>query len=176
MTRKVKVEGLRELDQALGELARRGTARTMLYRVLFKAAAPIDAAWRAKAPVDKGHLHRSGGIQKSATQDFNRAYSSVLSVGGDKAEAVKAGRAAQRANASGRAFAELVLGPGRNPQAVLQEFGTAHHPPQPFMRPAWDETQDVALEIIKDELTLEIFEATLRLSRRAARARSKAGS
>jgi HK97 gp10 family phage protein len=163
-----KVEGLADLDRALGELTK-ATARNTLYRVLTRAAAPMDAAWRQDAPIRLGRLKRSGGIQKTALADFNKAYSTTLRGGGDKASAVAAGRAAQRENASGRAFAEIVVGPGPNPQAIQQEFGNSHNAAQPFARPAWDDTKDRALDIVKSELGGEIDKAAKRLAKKAAK-------
>lgn len=166
----IKIEGLKELDAALGDMSK-ATARNVLYRVLNKAAKPLDEAWRANAPVLTGALKRSGGIQKAGAVDFNAAYSATLSAGGTSDEAVAAGREAQRN--SDRSFAEIVVGPGKNPQAITQEFGTEHHPPQAFFRPAWEANESGILETIKTDLKAEIDKAAARAARKAAKLAAK---
>ncbi len=42
---------------------------------------------------------------------------------------------------------------------VYQEFGTVHHGPQPFMRPALDQGKGQAIEAMKKRLTLRIEKA-----------------
>ena len=61
------------------------------------------------------------------------------------------------------------MGPGRHPQAHLQEFGARHHGPQAFMRPAWDGGKDDLLTGIGDDLWSEIDKAAKRAARKAAR-------
>jgi CheY-like chemotaxis protein len=80
--------------------------------------------------------------------------------------AVQAMRAIRRASES---LVELYVGPGQHPQAITQEFGTSFHPPQPFMRPAWDQTQRPMIEDIKRELWADIQRTAARAARRAAR-------
>lgn len=172
MAELVTLEGFSELDEALGELPR-ATARNILYKALFLAAEPIDDAWRAEAPFLTGHLKDSGGVTKAGAADFNKAYSATLSAGGDQASAVAAGREAQ--SSSDRAFAEIVVGPGRNPQAIMQEFGTHDNHAQPFLTPAWEGNKTKALDTIKEFLTIEIAKAAARMARKAARLIAKSG-
>ena len=54
----VSVSGLKELDQALGELPK-ATARNVLKRTLAKAAEPIVAEAKQHAPVATGRLRDS---------------------------------------------------------------------------------------------------------------------
>src|SRR5262245_20653798 len=54
----VKVEGLREIKDALNELPK-ATAKNVMLRVLKTWAEPIADAARQLAPVDKGDLKRS---------------------------------------------------------------------------------------------------------------------
>ena len=56
------------------------------------------------------------------------------------------------------------------PQAVMQEFGTEHHGPQPFLRPAWDGGKMRMLSGIKRDLWAEIKRAADRVARKRARA------
>lgn len=163
------VRGLRELDRALGELPKR-TAKAVLRRTLIKAAEPIAEAARGHVPVDKGHLKRSITVttRPPANADAgNRAYSQTLRGGGTRAEARQALQEARTTDPA--AFAEVFVGPGRHPQAIMQEYGTVHHGPQPYLRPAFDAHATTALEIIRAELGAEIAKSARRIASRRSR-------
>lgn len=145
--RTVAVSGLRELDKALGEL-KASTAKGVLRRVGKKALQPFDEAWRAKAPRLSGKLAESGNVGSGLTRS-------------------------QRKQQERRSSVEVFAGPGPDPEAVQQEFGNVNHPPQPFMRPAWAETQDQVLDIVANELGDEIQKTAERAARRALRAKAK---
>lgn len=145
---KVRVEGLRELDQALGQL-KASTAKGVLRRVGRAALEPFDEAWRVKAPHLSHTLQESGGVGSKLTRT-------------------------QRAAVERESFVEVHAGPGPNPQAVQQEFGNRQHPAQPFIRPAWEETKDQVLENVKTGLGEEIAKTVARAAKRAAKAAVKA--
>lgn len=145
----VKVDGLKDLDRALGELPK-AAGKAVLRRVARKALEPFDKAWRAKAPHLTGQLEESGGISTKLTKRqarLNRKRDDKSSI-------------------------EMFSGPN-NPAAVPQEFGTVDQSAQPFMRPAWDETQDETLAIVKTELGTEITKTADRIARKAARLAAK---
>lgn len=50
---------------------------------------------------------------------------------------------------------EVYAGPGALPQAITEEFGTAHEAPHPYMRPAWDAEQGTSIERIAESLEAE---------------------
>src|SRR5690606_41921919 len=54
----VKIEGLKELDRALGQLPK-SAAKATLRKVLKEAAEPVARLARQKAPKDEYHLHES---------------------------------------------------------------------------------------------------------------------
>jgi HK97 gp10 family phage protein len=139
----VKVEGLREVDAALGQLGK-ATGRNVMRRVAVARLQPIAEDMRDKAPVDQSDL-RDSIIVTTKNPKRNRKRSQV----------------------------EAHAGPGRHPQAHLQEFGTQHHGPQPFVRPAWDAGKDELLEGIADDLWTEIEKAAARQARKAARLAAK---
>jgi HK97 gp10 family phage protein len=170
------VEGLRELDAALGELPK-ATARNVLKRVLTKAAEPIAADARNLAPVDSGQLRDSIAISARVKNKAGSSeFAAVLRGGGTKADAVKAMRDARRA-AGGGSFAEVHVGPDvKAPHAHWQEFGTGHHDMQPFMRPAWERNKNGLMPSIRSDLWSEIERAARRLARRKARAAAKAAA
>ncbi len=144
--RTVKVEGLRELDRALGELPK-ATARAALQRTLKKAAQPVKAAMKAKAP--------------KLTHDLEESI-----VDGTKLTR----RQARMVKKDGKDFATRHVG-SSNPAAIPQEFGTFKESAQPFARPAWAATQDEALDIIKRELGGEIMKSARRLAIKQTRGR-----
>lgn len=139
----VKVEGLREVDAALGQLGK-ATGRNVMRRVAVARLQPIAEDMRDKAPVDQSDL-RDSIIVTTKNPKRNRKRSQV----------------------------EAHAGPGRHPQAHLQEFGTQHHGPHPFVRPAWDAGKDELLEGIADDLWTEIEKAAARQARKAARLAAK---
>lgn len=147
-TFKVRVEGLRELDAALGQLPK-AVAKGVLRRVGIKALKPFDEAWRRKAPRDSGDLAESGGVGTKLTRRQARL-------------------ARASARAGGKDFVEIYAGPN-NAAAVPQEFGTITQSAQPFVRPAWDATHMQVLDGIKRDLGAEIDKTAKRAARRAAK-------
>lgn len=143
MATTVKVEGLRELEQALLELPK-ATSRNVMKRTLLKAGRPIEAEAERLAPVLSGHLRKSIAV------------SSKLSRRQKKAQRVLKD-------------SEVEVFIGSSSLGVLQEFGTAHHGPQPFMRPAWHGHKMRALETIKEDMWTEIDKAAKRLAKKAAK-------
>lgn len=142
----VKLEGFKELDVALGELPK-ATARNVLRRVLRKAAEPVLAAMEAKAP--RGETGRTAE---------SLAISNSLNA---------ANRRDQKRE--GKAFAEVYVGSRRGSAAQFAEYGTVKQPPQPYLRPGWEATQDEALKTISEELGSEIDKAAKRLARKRAK-------
>jgi len=170
----LKVEGLRELDAALGQLTR-ATARGVLRRVLVKAGQPIATAASALAPIDTGEL--AGSIEVSSkikNTVGNAEFAAVLRDGGSRQEAVAALRGARRAAAGSGSFAEVHVGPTRAKskraaiKRIVTEFGSVKQSPRPYMRPAWAQKKGEALEVIKRELGGEIDKAAKRAAKRAA--------
>ena len=150
MAESFKVEGLRDLENALRELPKT-TARATLVRTGKKALQPFLQAVKAKAPRAEGNLAESYVIGGNA-QLTRRQKSS--------------------AKKEGKFFAEVHAGTS-NPAGVPQEFGTVNHAAQPHGRPAWDQTQDEALVIFQTEIWTDIEKTAARLARRAARLAAK---
>lgn len=146
----VKIEGFAELDRALAELPK-ATARNTLQRVLKKAAEPTLDRMAGGAPKLTGALEHS----------IIMGPSSKLT-----------SRQKRDAKKEGKHFAEIHVGTS-DPAGQFQEFGTFKEPAQPFARPAWEETNDRALETIKTELGTEIEKRAARLARKAARLAAK---
>ncbi len=139
----VRVEGLREVDAALGQLGK-ATGRNVMRRVAVARLEPMAEEMRRRAPVDQTDLRDSIAVTTKRPKG-HRKQSEV----------------------------EAYAGPGRHPQAHLQEFGTQHHGPQPFARPAWDQGKDALLDGIADDLWSEISKAAARQAKKAARLAAK---
>ena len=149
----VSVEGLRELDVALGELPK-ATGKNVLRRVLRNAGESIAEDMRALAPDAPG---------SSPKRDLRS------SIGVSTKLSKRQARAHRKMFRDDRSAVEVFVGAGPLPHPHLQEFGTMHHAPQPFARPAWDANKSNALEIIKSELGKEIMKAAQRLAKKRAK-------
>ncbi len=159
----VRVEGLREIDAALGQLGK-ATGRNVMRRVAVARLEPMAEDARRLAPDDPNTKGRDLTKSIAVSTRVNK---------------VKRGRAANKAARAGKAEVEAHMGPagigkrGAPPQGVWQEFGTKNHPPQPFMRPAWDGGKDKLLDGIADDLWAEVNKAAARLAKKAARLAAK---
>jgi HK97 gp10 family phage protein len=151
MVIKVHVEGLAEVQTALRQLPD-STAKAVLRRVGRKRLEPVANKARELVPVGMGELRDSIAVSTRLTR-----------------------RQRGKHTKDGIDDVEVFAGAGPHPQAHLQEFGTEHHGPQPFMRPAWDSEKEGVFAGIKQDLWEEIEKAAARLARKAARAAAKAG-
>lgn len=178
MKTSVKVEGLKELDEALGELSK-GVARGVLRRALIKAAEPMHAAAVRNAPEDTGALKRSISLSSKIDNRAGKAeYAAVMKAGGSRAQATMALRDARRAKGSGESFAEVFMGPVKGTKraaikAMVQEFGSRKQAAQSYMRPAFDAEAQNVINNIKDELSTEIDKSVKRAAAKAKRLATK---
>lgn len=164
---KMQVEGLREMQDALAELPKR-TSKAVLRRALIKGGKPIADAATANAPVLNNVLAPSINVTTKMPKGHNPGKAAF-------AKAMRSGAGVQAARSAARdanrvappAFAEAFVGPGRMPQAHMQEFGTETNPAQPYMRPAWDAQKGNALATVTRELVVEIKAAVERARRKA---------
>lgn len=147
-----KIEGLKELDAALGELPR-ATGKNVLRRVLRKTGETMAGDMEAMAPRLTGALQVSIGVGTKLSRRQAALHRKMFK--------------------SDRASVEMFVGAGSNPQAITQEFGTFNQPPQPFARPAWDGNKEWMLRTIKGDLADEIMKSARRLARKRARAAAK---
>jgi hypothetical protein len=138
----VKVD-FKGADQALGQL-KESTAKNVLRRTGRLSLAVFDEEWRDRAPHWSGDLEASGGVGSKLT-------------------------ASQRAEHERESFVEVFAGPGPHPQAIQQEFGNIHQPPQPYFRPAWEATKDLVLQAVVENLGGEILKSAQRAAARTRR-------
>lgn len=140
-----RVDGLKELEAALKELPR-ATAKNVMKRSLMKAAAPVATTGSALAPVLTGALQRHVKVGGTLTRR-------------------------QKSRFPKQSAVEVYAGVSNSlPQGHLQEFGTFDQPPQPFLRPAWEQHKMAVLETIKSLTWDEIAKAAARLAKKRARA------
>ena len=135
MSVKFKVKGLRELERNLGKIDNVYKRRAIARKALKEAGEPMAKMARAMAPDDpathKNDLRRSIYV----TDKLNKRQ--------------------KRYNRPGRYRVEMHV--GTNDRAgVLQEYGTINHPPQSFMRPAWEGTRRGMVATIKSVLWREL--------------------
>jgi HK97 gp10 family phage protein len=150
---KLKVEGLNESLEALKDLrdnlgVSNATARNTLKRALIYAAQPIETDARQGAPVGFGDLRDSIITGTKLTRR-------------------------QKAQHEKQGPVEIFVGAGPHPQAHLQEFGTAHHPPQSFLRPAVDKNVPEMTRRFSEQLKAEVEKTAARARRKLARLLAK---
>lgn len=145
MAQRARIRGLRELENALADLPK-ATGKNVLRRVLRKAAAPIESTARALAPQFTGTLESRIITGTRLTR-----------------------RQAQKVRrADSKSSAEIHVGTS-DPAGVQTEFGNAHQAAEPWLRPAWDQDKDGALDTISGELGREIEKSARRLAKKAGR-------
>lgn len=170
-----RIDGKRQTLAAYGEL-KKGTVRAALYRVLFRAADPLDRSWRQKAPQLTGRLAASGGVEKTTALEGDRAYARAMRAGATAEQAVIVKRNTLRLTADQRSFAEIKVGPGRNPQAMQREFGNRFQLADPYFRPAVEETREASQAELNDGAAAELDKVAARAARKVAREAAKARS
>lgn len=140
----VKVEGLKELEQALQQL-QRANAKAVLRRTLKEAGQPVAKTARALAPIEMGYLRESIDVGTKLSRRQSKLHKKQSPV-------------------------EMFIGPGPDPAAHLQEFGSGPgHQAQPYLRPAWDQHKNEVLDTIANRTWLEIERTAARLAKKAAK-------
>lgn len=138
----VRVEGLKALNDALTDL-KGSTARGVVRRTALKVMEPMAEEARRMAPDDPS----------TGNPDLKSS--------------IAVSTRASRVRPS-RDSVTVYMGPTKEgyPQAIMQEFGTVHHPPQAYMRPAWDDGKDKLLDDFGQILGEEIDKTAKRLAKR----------
>jgi HK97 gp10 family phage protein len=166
----MRVEGLRELEAALQELPR-ATGGNVLKRAVAKPANVFADRARDLAPKDEGVLKNEIKVSTPKVISAGRAaFAAAMREGATRAEAGQAARAANSAAGGAGRHAVVHVGPTKRAfHGTWQEFGTAHHATQPFMRPAWDELAQPMVGMVAETLAEEIEKARKRLAKKAER-------
>lgn len=176
MKMKFKVDGLKELNDALNDFSK-ATSGNILKRAVGVAGAEFAEHAIELAPKRSGLLKQEIKVSKpKIITPGKAAFAQAMKDTGDRAIAAQAARAANKeAGGVGRA-AVAHVGPTSKRSRVgsLQEFGTVHHAAHPFMRPTFDAYGPLMADRMRDTLAEEIDKATKRAERKAARLAAKA--
>ncbi|MBE3637466.1 hypothetical protein [Mangrovicoccus algicola] len=156
---RVKFQGGRELDRALGELQRRATRKAVVRKVLLAALAPFVDLAGALAPVQR--------VRQGKAAEQNLAHSYVA------ATTSKLTRRQRQAVKREGAFDVVVHAGTADPAGVQQEFGNRLHGAQPHARPAWMQTREQVFQLVLEGMRREVARAVARARKRAARAAAK---
>lgn len=131
---KVEVQGLKELEQKLLQMAPK-LARNGLRASVAAGARVVVAEARKNVPVDTGTLRRA--IYQKQIREQSSMTQQTFFVG------VRAGKREQKKNRDGYYFPFI-------------EFGTTKMAARPFMRPAFESTKGQALEAMKEKLAQRV--------------------
>lgn len=125
---KSTITGFKGLEDNLKKL-HKAHAKNVMRKALKEASKPVVEKAAAYAPVETGTLSDSikSGSRLNKTQ----------------------GRLQRRE--VGRHAVDYFIG-SSSPRAILSEFGTERHAPDPFLAPAWDSSKDQVLEDLKKRL------------------------
>lgn len=132
MSVSTKLSGFKELDKTLGQLPK-ATSKRILRNIGIDALQPIVSLMRSYAPRDTDALYKSitAGTNLSRNQKRYGGFN------------------------GGRKDPNIVVvyaGPGALAQAIVQEIGTAHHTPSPYVSPAWEAGKNKSLNIVASKL------------------------
>lgn len=139
----VQVLGLKQTAEAMKEL-KRSTARTQTRKALMAGGEVLAQAARSMAPVSSGDLQEHISVSSKLSAQGKKDYTKT-------------------------ADQEVFVGPDDRPQGIQQEFGNVTHPPQPFLRPAWDSTKHQVLKTISDNMMVNVQQAVARARAKAAK-------
>lgn len=125
----IKLEGIGEVDKALKALEDEFGDKLARSKVLIpavrEAMKPVLQQARANAPKDSGDLTRSLVVEARRPNSRDRRSKYIT-----QTDTV----IAAVTTASGKKLAKM--GIKSDARAIAQEFGTAQHPAQPYLRPA----------------------------------------
>lgn len=125
----IKLEGIGEVDKALkaleDEFGDKLSRSKVLIPAVREAMKPVLQQARANAPKDSGDLTRSLIVEARRPNSRDRRSKYIT-----QTDTV----IAAVTTASGKKLAKM--GIKSDARAIAQEFGTAHNPAQPYLRPA----------------------------------------
>lgn len=170
-TQVVRIDGLKELDRALGRLPIQ-IQKKVLKKAVSEAGEPVARAARALAPMETGLLQRS---IKPYVKQYKRSGTWVAVVGPTKVTAKKArkGLSGSKARRDPRFYGHLVEGEtkphlqhGVTIPLVYIRLSASQHPGTKsvgFLERAWGANRNRALHVMKRELRKGIREELAKL-------------
>lgn len=151
---RVRVSGFRDLEKELEALAKPADRKRVGRAALREAAEPMADLARSLAPDAPGSPE-------------GRDLAESISVSTRLAR--RQARMHRKMFRDDRAAVEVFVGAGKLPHAHLQEFGSIHNAPRPYMRPAFDREVEPTLQRLGAILWRKIKQAVSRAERRARR-------
>lgn len=148
----IKLRGLEGLQKQLSKLSE-DTQPKVLRSALREAFKPVLAAAQAKVPVDSGALRAGIVLATAKTKDGGIAAGLLIA---NNSAGLKQSRLAAAA------FGEAQLDSTPSRRWHLTELGTAHSPPEPFLRPALEENADSVVSDFATALNKKIQNAIKR--------------
>jgi HK97 gp10 family phage protein len=136
-------EGLPALKELLKKLPESVEEKVTL-NALRISARPFIKSAKAKVPVKSGLLKRSLNIRSVGGKGNKSVYAGV------SYKRIKALRMEEARNSKTKSKKTYA------PHAHLIEYGTSKMAAQPFIRPAWDETQEEVIKSIGNSLGIAI--------------------
>ena len=133
MGKNLQFNGLEELRQVLDALPGK-LGRQTVGKILRKAEKPLIDAAKARVPKDQGDTAKSIG--------------GIAGRGGGRGEQRYVG---PRRGGPYKGYAGHLIEYGTGPRKQKDGTSTGSMPAHPFMRPAYEETKDQIVEIIKEE-------------------------
>lgn len=153
-----KVDGLLDLNAALSTMSK-GLARGALTRVAVNALkTEFVPVAKSLAPDDPA----TGGLDLKE------------SIIAGPASKLNARQKRLNKKRDDRSFGEGFAGTA-DVSGIQQEFGNVNHGPQPFMRPAWSQTQKPLLDHVAKNAWTEVEKTANRAAKRAAAKAARAG-
>lgn len=144
-----KIEGLKELDRALGDLPK-ATQKRVLRKVGKESLQPMADDMKTRAPRRFGDLVEGVGVSEKLVRSQTKSFN-----GGP----------------IDRHMIVIHAGPGGHPQAVIQEIGSFKEAAQPYVTPSWEAGKDRLLRDVASGLERRITDSAKRAARKAARAK-----
>lgn len=154
----IKLEGIGQVDQALKQLEEDFGSKTAQAKVLVpavrEAMRPVLLDARQNAPEDTGDLNRSLLVEARRPTKRDRRSKYVT-----QTDTV----IAAVTTASGKKLAKM--GIKSDARAIAQEFGTARHPAQPYLRPALEANAQNTVNRLGDILARRIQQFRAKMSK-----------
>lgn len=172
----IKIEGIGAVDQALKQLAidigdKKANSKVLVPAVR-EAIAPVLASARTNAPVDTGGLALSLQIEarRPTKRDRRSKYitetdtviATVTTASGKKLKQMSTGKGLEqsrkRLKKMGVVGWQNFTGIASDARAVAQEFGSAHNPAHPYLRPALESNATNVVQRLSAILARKISE------------------
>ena len=156
----VKIEGLKELQEAMNQLPLEIQKRPLRSAVSAGAKVIMDEAIRGAPQGETGNLRKAIYRYRSRSQSRTGQETFLVGVRKGKKEYVDSarnrrfGRVGKKYTVEGEAFYWRFV-----------EFGTSKMPARPFLRPAFESKKNQAVETIRNRLAIAIEQTAKKMKK-----------